>query len=338
MKKIELGITSFVELTNDSKTYEERIHDALEEIKLADELGLDFFGVGEHHRKDYAVSSPITVLAAAATITKNIKLGSAVVVLSSEDPVSLIEQYRTLDIISKGRAELMVGRGSFLESFPLFGYDLEDYNELFEEKFALLNILNNQNNVTWEGKHTQSLQNVTLYPQTQKPITISVGVGGTRNSIVRAAKYGVPLVLAIIGGNPLYFKSFVELYKRLYVEYGHDPKNMHITANFHGFVSDNQKELDMFRDENIKQMNQIGRERGWFPYTTKTYEQAISMEGTLIVGSSEEVATKLNYLIKELDLDRVLLQMTVGTLPLNVTLNSIKRFAKEVRPLINEKK
>jgi len=175
MKKTELGIVSFVELTKDNKTYHERINDVLEEIKLADKLGLDFFGIGEHHRIDYAASSPLTILAGAATITKNIKLGSAVVVLSSEDPVRLIEQYRTLNIISNNRAELMVGRGSFIESFPLFGYDLNDYNELFEEKFKLLNLLNKEDNVTWQGKYTQSLENVSIYPKIENPLTISVG-------------------------------------------------------------------------------------------------------------------------------------------------------------------
>src|SRR5690554_785667 len=273
MKKTELGIVSFVELTKDNKTYHERINDVLEEIKLADKLGLDFFGIGEHHRSDYAASSPLTILAGAATITKNIKLGSAVVVLSSEDPVRLIEQYRTLNIISNNRAELMVGRGSFVESFPLFGYDLDDYNELFEEKFDLLNKLNQTNNLTWEGKFRKPLENVSIYPQSKNPLRISVGVGGTRSSIVRAAKYGTPLVLAIIGGNPLYFKNFVNLYKALYVQYGHNPVDIHITANFHGFISDDKKDLEIFRDANIKQMNVIGKERGWKPYDINSYNE-----------------------------------------------------------------
>lgn len=338
MKKIELGITSFVELTTNYKTYDERIHEVLKEIKHADELGLDFFGIGEHHRKDYAASSPITILSAAASITKNIKLGSAVVVLSSEDPVRLIEQYRTLNIISNNRAELMVGRGSFVESFPLFGYDLDDYNELFEEKFDLLNKLNQTNNLTWEGKFRKPLENVSIYPQSKNPLRISVGVGGTRSSIVRAAKYGTPLVLAIIGGNPLYFKNFVNLYKALYVQYGHNPDDIHITANFHGFISDDKKDLEIFRDANIKQMNVIGKERGWKPYDINSYNESISMNGALIVGNSNEVAKKINYLVKELSLDRVLLQVTVGSLPLDITLNTITKLANEVKPLLNNLK
>lgn len=337
MKTTELGIVSFVELTKDNKTYHERINDVLEEIKLADKLGLDFFGIGEHHRMDYAASSPLTILAGAATITKNIKLGSAVVVLSSEDPVRLIEQYRTLNIISNNRAELMVGRGSFIESFPLFGYDLNNYNELFEEKFELLNLLNKEDNVTWNGVHTQSLENISIFPKINEPLTISVGVGGSRDSIIRAAKYGTPLVLAIIGGNPLFFKSFVKMYKRLYIDYGHDPEKMHITANFHGFVSDSNEELEMFKQASIEQMNVIGKERGWGNYNEISYKRSIGLDGPLIVGNSKQVAEKMNYFIKELELDRILLQVTVGTLPLDMTLRTITKLATEVKPLLVKK-
>lgn len=332
MKKVELGIVSFVELTDENKTYEKRLKEVLEEIKYADELGLDFFGIGEHHRPDYVASSPITILSAAASITKNITLGSAVVVLSSEDPVRLTEQYRTLDLISNGRAELMVGRGSFIESFPLFGYNLEDYNELFEEKFALLNYLNKHDYMSWQGRLTQSLENITLYPKTDKPLKISVGVGGTKASIDRAAKYGTPLVLAIIGGNPLFFKPFVERYKRLYIENGHNPKDMHITANFHGFITDSLDELAMFKKQTIAQMNVIGKERGWQPYSETSFDRAVSHDGNLIVGTSSEVVEKLNFLINELSLDRVLLQSTVGTMPLDVTMRNIERLALEVKP------
>lgn len=337
MKKVEVGINSFVELTDDSLTYDERILAVLEEIKYADKVGLDYFGIGEHHRKDYAVSSPITILSAAATITENIKLGSGVVVLSSEDPVRLIEQYNTLNIISKGRAELMVGRGSFTESFPLFGYDIEDYSELFEEKFDLLHVLNNNDVINWQGKFRKPLENVSIYPKPKDKLTISVGVGGTRGSIIRAAKYGTPLVLAIIGGNPLYFKPFVELYKSLYLQYGHDLDKMHISASFHGFVSDDPKELEAFKIANINQMNQIGRERGWTPYGESTYQQSIGKDGALIVGNSKEVADKLAVLVKELSLDRILMQVTVGTLPLKTTLNTINKLATEVKPLLNQK-
>lgn len=334
MNKTELGIVSFVELTNGVKTSDERIKDVLKEIKYADEVGLDFFGIGEHHRKDYSASSPITILAAAASITENIKLGSAVVVLSSEDPVRLIEQYRTLNIISNNRAELMVGRGSFIESFPLFGYNLDDYNELFEEKLELLLKLNKETNVSFNSEFRAPLRNTTVYPLSKDELMISVGVGGSRDSIRRAAKYGIPLVLAIIGGNPLFFKSFVKLYKELYVEYGHDINKMHITANFHGFVTDDEDELALFREESIKQMNQIGKERGWSEYTLDTYNQAAGPDGALIVGNSEQVAEKLNYYIKELELNRALLQVTVGTLPLATTLRTFEKLAKEVKPLI----
>lgn len=338
MKDLELGIVSFVELTNESKTYQERLLEILEEIKLADQLGLDFFGIGEHHRKDYAASSPTTILAAASTITKQIKLGSAVVVLSSEDPVRLIEQYRTIHAISNNRVELMVGRGSFIESFPLFGYDLDNYHILFEEKLQLLNELNNNDVVSWKGKTREPLNKVTLYPKIEHPLNISIAVGGSRDSIVRAAKYGMPLVLAIIGGNPLVFKPYIELYKHLYKEYGHPLDKMHITANFHGFVSNNPQELEIFKQATIKQMDHIGKERGWSKYDEHRYNEATSYDGAMIVGDHISVAGKIKYLAKELELDRLLLQITVGTLPFEITSNAIKSFALDVKPLLKTDK
>lgn len=338
MKNIELGIVSFVELTNETKTYEQRLNEILQEIKLADEVGLDFFGIGEHHRKDYAASSPITILAAAAAITKNIKLGSAVVVLSSEDPVRLIEQYRTLAAISNNRVELMVGRGSFIESFPLFGYDLDNYHLLFEEKLNLLHELNTKETVSWSGKTREPLKNVTVYPIINHPLNISIAVGGSRDSIIRAAKYGLPLVLAIIGGNPLAFKPYIELYKYLYKENGHDLSKMHITANFHGFISNNLDDLRLFKEATILQMSKLGKERGWSKYDESRYNDAISHDGAMIVGDHITVAAKIKYLAKELDLDRVLLQFTVGTLPFSVTSNAIKSFALDVKPLLKTDK
>ncbi len=308
----------------------------LEEIKYADKLGLDFFGVGEHHRSDYAVSSPITVLSAAATITKNIKLGSAVVVLSSEDPVRLLEQYNTLNIISNNRAELMVGRGSFIESFPLFGYDLNDYHALFEEKLELLYLLNNNDNVYWEGTTRAPLNNVTIYPKPSNKVPISIGVGGSRESIRRAAKYGAPLVLAIIGGNPLAFKPYVEAYKRLYVEYGHDVNNMHITAAFHGFISEEERDLEAFKIANVKQMNIIGKERGWRNYDDNTYYRDISFDGALMVGNSEFVSKKLGFYADELSLNRVLIQFTVGTIDHDLTLKTIDILVSKIKPYLNK--
>lgn len=337
MKKIEVGIISFGEATNlEEVSYEQRIKYLLEEIKHADELGLDFFGIGEHHRSDYAVSSPITVLSAAATITNNITLGSAVVVLSSEDPVRLLEQYNTLNVISDNRAELMVGRGSFIESFPLFGYSLDDYHILFEEKLNLLYHLNNNDNVSWAGETRAPLENVTIYPKTKHKLPISIGVGGSRESIRRAARYGLPLVLAIIGGNPLNFAPYVEAYKRLYVEYGHDPKDMKITAAFHGFISDDKNAIKEFEKANIAQMNKIGKERGWREYTKETYNNDIGKYGALMVGKGKEVSEKLAFYVKELSLDRVLLQFTVGTIDHDLTMKTIEILAKEVKPNLNK--
>jgi probable LLM family oxidoreductase len=337
MKNIEVGIISFGEATNLKEvSYEKRIKLLLEEIKYADKLGLDFFGIGEHHRSDYAVSSPITVLSAAATITNNIKLGSAVVVLSSEDPVRLLEQYNTLNIISNNRAELMVGRGSFIESFPLFGYNLNDYHILFEEKLELLYKLRNNENVNWQGETRAPLNNVTIYPKPSKKTPISIGVGGSRESIRRAAKYGAPLVIAIIGGNPLYFKSYVETYKTLYVEYGHDVRDMHITVAFHGFISEDKTDLNAFKEANIKQMNVIAKERGWGVYDERSYLRDIGFDGALMVGDSKYVTEKLKFYIEELSINRVLIQFTVGTKDHDLTLKTIEILANKIKPNLNK--
>src|SRR5690554_2490587 len=219
---MEFGIGYFGDLTFDRKAQayqkpNDRLQHIIEEVKLADELGIDLVTMGEHHREDYSIAAPEIMLAALSTVTDHIKLASGVNVVSSSDPVKLYQDFSMIDLLSNQRAEIIAGRGSFIESFPLFGYDLNDYNELFEEKFELLNLLNKNNNINWKGTLTHDLNNVTLYPQINKPLTITVGVGGSRESINRAAKYGVPLNLAIIGGNPLFFKNFVNLYKRLYV-------------------------------------------------------------------------------------------------------------------------
>ncbi len=337
MKKTEVGIISFGEATNLKEvSYDKRIKLLIEEIKYADQLGLDFFGIGEHHRSDYAVSSPITVLSAAAAVTNQITLGSAVVVLSSEDPVRLLEQYNTLNIISNNRAELMVGRGSFIESFPLFGYDLKNYHILFEEKLDLLYQLNNNDNVSWQGQTRAPLHNITIYPKPKEKVPISIGVGGSRESIRRAAKYGALLVLAIIGGNPLGFKPYVEAYKRLYVEYGHDINKMHITAAFHGFISEDESDLNAFKDANIKQMNVIAKERRWASYDINTYNRDVAFDGALMVGNARYVSEKLKFYVDELSLDRVLIQFTVGTIDHDLTLKTIDLLANKIKPFLNK--
>ena len=226
-KRLKLGITSFVEIMPDPKTnqklsYDQRLKQSLEEIILADKLGLDFFGIGEHHRDDFAASAPHIILAAAASVTKQITLGSSVTVLSSEDPVRVYQNFATISAFAPNRVEIIAGRGSFIESFPLFGYELENYDELFAEKLELLLNINANEVVTHRGVHRPSIDSLGVYPRPTHPLKISLAVGGTAASVVRAAQLGLPLVLAIIGGNPLYFKKLVELYKSHYVKAGHD--------------------------------------------------------------------------------------------------------------------
>src|SRR5690554_6942253 len=231
MKPYTFGIVTFLESGVDEQSgkisHKQRLDNAIEEIVLADRVGLDYYGIGEHHRSDYAASSPQMILSAAAKLTSHIHLGSAVTVLSSSDPVRIYEEFATLDLLSNGRAEIMAGRGSFIESFPLFGYDLNDYQTLFTEKLDMLLAVRDQEKLTWPGgKHTPKLDNVGIYPRSyQKQLKVSIAVGGTQSSVVRAAKLGLPLVLAILGGSPLRFKPFVDLYKHFYLEAGYDPKD-----------------------------------------------------------------------------------------------------------------
>lgn len=245
---MEIGISTFVETNPDVKTGElishaQRIRDVVEEIVLADQVGLDVYGVGEHHRADYAASSPAVILAAAASQTKNIRLTSAVTVLSSHDPVRVYQDFATLDGISNGRAEIMAGRGSFIESFPLFGYDLNDYDELFDEKLDLLLKLRDSEKVTWEGKHRPSFNNLGIYPRpVQEKLPVWIGSGGNQESVVRAGLLGLPLVLAIIGGRPVQFAPLVELYKKAAAHAGHDASKLTVASHSHGFIADTTDE------------------------------------------------------------------------------------------------
>ena len=245
---MELGITTFVETTPDPTTgntitHAERIREVVEEIELADEVGLDVFGVGEHHREDYAASAPAIILAAAASRTKRIRLSSAVTVLSSDDPVRVYQDFATIDAISNGRAEIMAGRGSFIESFPLFGYDLKDYNELFDEKLDLLLKITKSEKVTWSGKHRAAINNLGVYPRAvQDPLPVWIASGGTQQSVARAGMLGLPLTLAIIGGSPLHFEPLVRLYKQAAAQYGHDVSKLTVASHSHGFVADTVEE------------------------------------------------------------------------------------------------
>ena len=266
----ELGIYSFAELTPDPTTGKiispaERLHNLIETIELADQVGLDVFGLGEHHRPDFVSSAPVVILAMAAARTKSIRLSTAVTVLSSDDPVRVFQDFATLDLLSKGRAEIMAGRGSFVESFPLFGYDLKDYDDLFAEKLDLLLKLRESERVTWSGVHRPPLQNLGVYPRPyQEKIPIWIAVGGTPGSVVRAGSLGLPMALAIIGGLPERFTSLVELYRGAAREAGHDPSQLELSINSHGFVADDSRQAaDDYFPSFQAMMNKIGRERGW---------------------------------------------------------------------------
>lgn len=339
---MEIGLTTFVETTPDVETgkvlsHAERIREVVEEIVLADEVGLDVFGVGEHHRKDYAASSPAVVLAAAASQTKQIRLTSAVTVLSSDDPVRVFQQFSTLDAISNGRAEIMAGRGSFIESFPLFGYDLDDYNELFDEKLDLLLKIQGSEKVTWNGgTHRPAIQNRGVYPiPVQETLPIWIASGGTPQSVVRAGMLGLPLVLAIIGGSPRQFARLVQLYKRAAKEAGHDLSKLPIASHSHGFVAESTElAAEKFFPSTQQAMNVLGRERGWGEYTRETFDSARSLEGALYVGDAETVAEKIIHLRKNVGVTRFMLHVPVGSMPHANVMKAIELLGKEVAPIV----
>lgn len=335
MGNFEIGISTFFEATTDID-HAKRIQQGIEEIVLADEVGLDVYGVGEHHRKDYASSAPAIILAAAASVTKNIRLTSAVTVLSSDDPVRVFQQFATLDALSNGRAEIMAGRGSFIESFPLFGYSLDDYHELFDEKLDLLLKIRESEKVTWSGKHRPAIDNLGIYPRPiQNPLPVWIASGGTPQSVARAGALGLPLALAIIGGMPERFAPLIKLYKQSAERAGHDPNKLQIATHSHGFIADTtEKAVELFYPPTAAQMNVIGRERGWPPYTRETFDAGRSLEGALYVGDSEYVAKKIILLRKNLGVDRFFLHINVGTMPHEDILRCIELLGKEVAPIV----
>ena len=340
---MEIGITTFAETTPDVHTgkvisHAERINEVLEEIILADEVGLDIYGVGEHHRKDYAVSSPGILLAAAASRTKRIRLTSAVTVLSSDDPVRVFQEFATIDAISNGRAEIMAGRGSFIESFPLFGYDLNNYDELFDEKLDLLLQIRKSEIVNWQGKHRPSINNRGVYPRpVQDSLPIWIASGGTPKSVARAGVLGLPLALAIIGGSPLQFAPLVELYQRAARKNGHDPSKLTVASHSHGFVAETTDiAADKFYPSTAQAMNVLGKERGWPPYTHQSFDQARSLEGALYVGDAKTVAEKIIFLRKNVGVTRFMLHMPVGSMPHADVMKAIELLGTEVAPLVRE--
>jgi probable LLM family oxidoreductase len=330
---MEIGMYTFADL-GPAISAGERLNNLVEEIELADKVGLDVYGVGEHHRPDYAASAPVIVLAAAAARTKNIRLTSAVTVLSSDDPVRVYQNFATLDLLSHGRAEIMVGRGSFIESYPLFGYDLNDYDVLFSEKLDLLLKLRAQEHVTWSGTIRAPLNNAGIYPRAQQnPLPVWVGVGGTPQSVVRAGTLGLPMALAIIGGEPARFKPHADLFRESAKRAGH--KNVPLSLNMHGFVADDAKAArDTFFPAYAEVMTRIGRERGWPPTTRAQFEASCGMQGHLIIGNPQDVADKIIGLHGIFRNDRILVQMGLGSLPHRDMLRAIELMGKEVAPLV----
>lgn len=340
---MEIGISTFVETTPDVKTGEvishaERLREVVEEIVLADQVGLDVFGVGEHHRKDYAASSPAVLLAAAAPQTKRIRLTSAVSVLSSDDPVRVFQDFAMLDGISNGRAEIMAGRGSFIESFPLFGYDLNDYNELFDEKLDLLLKIRESEKVTWSGNHRPAIHNLGVYPRpVQEPLPVWIGSGGTPQSVARAGQLGLPLVLAIIGGRPVQFAPLVQLYKRAATQSGHDSSKLPVASHSHGFIAETTEiACEKFFPPTQQAMNVIGRERGWGHYDRAAFDAARSFEGALYVGDPETVAQKIIHLRKNVGITRFMLHVPVGTMPHEDVMKAIELLGTKVAPMVRE--
>ena len=336
---MQLGLYTFAETTPDPRTRQtispaQRLRDLLEEIELADQVGLEVFGVGEHHRPDYAVSAPAVVLAAAAARTKRIRLTSAVSVLSSDDPVRVFQEFATLDLISGGRAEIMAGRGSFIESFPLFGYDLGDYDSLFAEKLELLLALREHERVTWSGRHRAPLKDAAVYPRpVQSPIPVWIAVGGTPQSVARAGTLGLPLALAIIGGMPERFAPLIDLYREAGRLAGHDETVLQVGINSHGYLADDaRRAADEFYPPYADVMTRIGRERGWPPTTRAQFEAQIGPEGALLVGDPEQVIEKILFEHEIFRHDRFLMQLSVGTMPHDRILHAIELFGTKVAP------
>ena len=339
-RPFEIGLYSFAEVTPDSVTGQklspaERIRDLLEEIELADQVGLDVYGLGEHHREDFVSSAPEVLLAAAATRTKNIRLTSAVTVLSSDDPVRVFQRFASLDLVSNGRAEIMAGRGSFIESFPLFGYDLRDYDDLFSEKLDLLIKLREATHITWSGQHRAPIDNLGVYPRPlQDPLPIWVGVGGTPESVVRAASRGLPMALAIIGGQPEQFAPFVELYRQVAAQYHFDPVPP-ISINSHGFIADTrQQAIDDSFPAVQAAMNKIGRERGWSPMRREQYEASATLRGANFVGSPDDIIEKILYQHSIFNHQRLLLQLSVGTMPHDKLMHAIELLGTQIAPVV----
>ncbi len=337
---MELGVGMFGDNHYDEKgeplSAGDRLRELISEIKLMDEVGIDFFGIGEHHRPDYAVSVPEIVLAAAASVTKNIKLGSAVSVLSSSDPVRIYQSFATIDQISNGRAEIVAGRGSFIESFPLFGYNLNDYNALFEEKLELRLKINQEDPVTWKGKFRPALDNQHVLPRAKNDkLPVWIAVGGTPESVVRAARLGLPVIFAIIGGNPAQFQPLFKYYKELYENFGHDMSQFQVGVHMHSFFGENSKETaDAYYPVYAAQMTRVGRSRGWPPFSRQQYDMGRSSQGAYIIGDVNESVEKILQMHEMFGLTRFSAHMDVGGPSHDSLMKSIEIFGTKIAPKV----
>lgn len=339
MNEIQLGLDTFGDVTTDADgtrlSDAQTIRNVLDQAVLADQVGLAFFGVGEHHRPEFAVSSPEIVLAAAAGRTRDIHLGTAVTVLSSDDPVRVYERFATLDAVSHGRAEVILGRGSFIESFPLFGYDLRDYETLFEEKLDLFSQLMTEKPVTWQGRTRAALEAADVYPKTENGLTAWVGVGGSPESVVRAARYGYGLMLAIIGGPAHRFRPFVDLYHRSLDSFGIGQRPVGIHSPGHIAETDQQAWEEAY--SGFEAMNNtIGRERGWPAYSRARFQHDVGPEGALYVGAPETVARKIATTVRTLGSSRFDMKFSTGTLSHDKLMTSIELYGTKVQPLVRD--
>jgi probable LLM family oxidoreductase len=340
---MELGISSFGEvapahIAGGDRAAAQRIQELVALGRQADEAGLDVVAIGEHHRADYVVSAPEMVLAAVAAVTKKVRVTSAVTVLSSTDPVRTFQNFATLDLISNGRAEIIAGRGSFIESFPLFGQDLNDYDELYAEKLGLLMQLNEQEIVTWQGKHRAAIAGKGVYPRPlQSKLPIWIGVGGTPASAARAGSLGLGLTIAILGGAPAQYVTFADIYRRAAQQAGHDAAKLPLAINCHFHLAENSKQAaDEFFPAYALTMNRIGRERGWRPFTRQQFDYLCGPEGPLFVGTPQEITTKLLYLSKIFKNTRFLGQLMLEGMPHETVMRSTELFGKLVAPAVQE--
>ena len=339
---MQVGIDSFTAAHDDSSlsvSPAERLQQLIEQIELADQLGLDIFGIGEHHRREFLDSAPAVILAAAAARTRHIRLTSAVTVLSAADPVRLFQEFATLDLISKGRAEMVVGRGSFIEAFPLFGLSLEDYDSLFEEKIDLLLKIRNNEYITWSGKYRPSLDRQGVYPRPiQNPLPIWIGVGGTPESFARAGTLGLPLMVAIIGGKTHQFRPLIDLYREAGKQAGHSPDKLKVGIHSLGYVADKTQEaINDFFPGYAHTMKEIGRERGWHKMTRESFDIQNSSSGALVIGDPHDVVEKIIRHSKALGgISRFTFMMNPGSLPHEKLIQATKLISTQVAPALRE--